>query len=585
MKRILILLIVLLWAAPAHAVVCSSYSGQILSLSPSLYYRLDEASPADGVTAVDSAGNINATYEVSPFGGSGGTVGTDTSLISSCDSNAAVAFGTNGVVGAGVLSVPNGAAIRFSSSQTWMAWADHTTTSDTTAQNVFGTWGASSIGDDYAIRYTKSASTTRASCWVYDKSANIEYEVTNSVIDVGNGTHFVACTYAASEGVCVHVDGTTKSCNGGPSFTPDDGETHGGQANCPQGIDGSGTCLNGVAFIGGSTTIDEIAVFKSRLTDQQIVDVYAAGTTCCVTPTATVALTSTPTRTPTPTNTSTRTFTRTPTRTATAVPTATGSGCSGVTVQAFCGTSSQSNNPSGSTNWSLPGVACDQLIGTQSFWNSGISEYLDATSFFDGSEMLANGIVPSDPVLGITVEYLRGASGVNWTTDSDVRLILTGGTATAYNHADSVPWCQPGPSCEWGSLGGPGDTWGVALTAADIFSASFGVHFAGNTFGGSGLFQLAWVDQFLVTACVLASTPTPTPTATNTKTATISQTVTVTRTPTRTGTPTTQPTFTRSPTRTSTRTPVAGVPDPGACKTIPAGPLGRFSTPTRTPTP
>lgn len=348
----------------------------------------------------------------------------------------------------------------------------------------------------------------------------------------------------------------------------------------------------------GTSGSGAIAYGGTGGTDYTVSDAYSSSKVAWIkfsmdppptsTPTGTLTFTVTPTSTPTPTITNTPT--RTPTNTSTPVPTATGSGCpaTGIILQAPCGNAAEAGNPAGTIVWNNEPAMCDTFGNTPAYTQftpaGGTSEYLDVTGFWDGTEMAAHGISPSDPVYGVTIDFLHGTLAD--VTDQTIKLKYAGGLVAPVNKADPATWCNTGQNCDWVTYGGMLDTWGVTLQAQDIFTVNSGVRIAATvTAGWPGPLSIVYVDECLMTVCVYAPTPSPTPTSTLTPTFTKTNTPQPTSTPTQTKTPTVVPSFTRTRTITATRTPIVGVPAPGQCKTFAPDSLGSFATRTPTPTP
>lgn len=106
-------------------------------------------------------------------------------------------------------------------------------------------------------------------------------------------------------------------------------------------------------------------------------------------------------------------------------------------------------------------------------------------------------------VLGVRLRVVRRAqdsSPLRHIIDDAVQLVVAG-VVTGANHATTMPW---GEAPEEVSYGGPSDTWGATLTAADVQSADFGISIRVQNVGNDN--TRAYIDS-VVLEVYLAESP------------------------------------------------------------------------------
>lgn len=244
--------------------------------------RLGEIS---GTTAVNVPGSPDGTWSTT-------SAQNATSLIIN-DSNKAFTDNNN----SRYVRYPDDARTDMAAGMTLVLWFN----SNHDPAGSKAIWGIDTDGSTSDAFQMTYGSSRQPGCQIYDRSAAQLYTVSSGASISLATTHMVACRWSAATGVCISVDGGASTCTTA-NFTIEVGTTVGAQVNCYPNT--TGFCDN------GQVTFDEPAYFKSRLTDQNVTDLYQAGSVGCNTPTP--ATTNTPTLTPTSTPTPTTTPTSTP---------------------------------------------------------------------------------------------------------------------------------------------------------------------------------------------------------------------------------------------------------------------------------
>jgi hypothetical protein len=124
---------------------------------------------------------------------------------------------------------------------------------------------------------------------------------------------------------------------------------------------------------------------------------------------------------------------------------------------------------------------------TLTLFGSRKTQYLKATNF-------GFAIPASASICGISVSIKKRATGIipllYSVSDEAVRLVI-GGTIMGNNKADADTWTG---TATFSNYGGTADTWGNALTPAQVNSSNFGVAIAASYNAIAGVFLTAEID-------------------------------------------------------------------------------------------
>ncbi|MBI4517273.1 MAG: hypothetical protein HY699_15820, partial [Deltaproteobacteria bacterium] len=245
---------------------CAAYAALVASHAPLLHWRLGEPG---GATAVDAAGCQNGTYEGSLFFGQPGAIAGD--------SDAAIAVADDGQR---VSAIQSTCHTSGDDTVTFGAWAKSGLVSG--SHVLVGKWGSGAY--NYFMGWA-SGDAGKIECCVQAGGVNICVTSAQSWND-GNWHDFI-CRYDGSgDGLSIFVDGLSRGQIEAGGNLP-------GAANTlAVGCQSDGTrCASATA----SSTIDEVRIFDSALSDAQIYAEYQAGLTACLAPSPTPSPSPTPT--------------------------------------------------------------------------------------------------------------------------------------------------------------------------------------------------------------------------------------------------------------------------------------------------
>lgn len=144
----------------------------------------------------------------------------------------------------------------------------------------------------------------------------------------------------------------------------------------------------------------------------------------------------------------------------------------------------------GTAAWSnAPNIALDDGSYASTALTTATTLYLQAFDFgFDA-------LVPATATIdGVVVSIARNTVDGSGVADSSIRLVV-GGSIVGTNKSAGAFWAFGGSDTTV-NFGGSADTWGVALTAANVRASDFGAVLSATLTNDAALVDAVWITVY-----------------------------------------------------------------------------------------